>query len=81
VAMTRQFEYKGIHYAVTVYEGIKGRWTWSFQIGGGALCKCTDMPMEDEDIARREVMRKVKWLIDHKKWRVPPSPSDAIRIN
>ncbi|WP_211452666.1 hypothetical protein [Collimonas antrihumi] len=70
--MTGEFEYKGIHYSVTVYEEIKGRWTWSFQIENGVIRKCTDLPMEHEEIARREVMRKVKWMIDHKKW-LPPS--------
>jgi hypothetical protein len=66
--MTRQFEYRGINYSVTVYEKVKGRWTWSFQIGGGVVCNCMDLPMEHEEIARSEVMRKVKWKIDHKKW-------------
>ncbi|AMP04310.1 hypothetical protein [Collimonas pratensis] len=69
--MTHQFEYKGIHYSVTVYERATGRWTWSFQIGGGAVCKCADFSMDREEIARSEVMRKVKWQIDHKKWLKP----------
>lgn len=69
--MTRQFEYKGIPYSVTVYERMAGAWTWSFQIGGGAICTCVDLPMEHEDIARGEVMRKVKWRIDHNKWLKP----------
>jgi len=72
--MTRQLEYKGVPYSVTVYELIAGYWTWSFQIEGGVVCKCTDFPMEHEEFARREAMRKVKWKIDHKKW-LKPIPS------
>jgi len=72
--MTRQFEYKGVPYSVTVYERTAGYWTWSFQIAGGVVCKCADFPMEHEEIARREAMRKVKWKIDHKKW-LKPIPS------
>lgn len=69
--MNHQFEYKGIHCSADVYEEKDGQWTWFFQIGEETICKCTDLPMDREEFALSEVIRKVKWMIDHKKFLTP----------